>query len=76
MTPTAEQIAQEALRLSPDERVEIAERLLHSFSLAEREEIDRAWGEIAEARLDAYEAGKTTASPVEEVFARIWGPKS
>jgi len=73
MTPTAERIAQEALRLSHDEKVELAERLLLSLDPAEMAEIEREWGELAEARLDAYKAGKATAIPVEDVFARIWG---
>lgn len=71
MTSTAERITQEALRLSHDEKVELAERLLLSLDPAEMAEIERAWGEVAEARIDAYEAGKTTARPVEEVFADL-----
>jgi putative addiction module component (TIGR02574 family) len=76
MTPTAERIAEEALRLSPEERADLADRLIQSLDSAEQEEIGRALGELAEARIDAFEASGAKAIPIEEVFERIWGPKS
>lgn len=39
MTPAAEQIASQALRLDPADRAEIADRLLRSFDSAREDEI-------------------------------------
>jgi len=36
-----------------------------------RQEIDRAWAKETEDRIDAYDRGDITASPVEEVLKKI-----
>ena len=43
MTPTAERIAEEALRLSHDEKAELVDRLVASLGTAGGDEADRAW---------------------------------
>lgn len=71
MSPKADQILGEALRLSPLERAELVERLLASFSFPDRKRIDDLWAIEAEARIEAYECGKLGSRPASEVFARI-----
>lgn len=67
ITPLADQ----ALRLGPEERAELIEMLLASFDTAERKELDAAWAAEAEARLDAHLAGDLADAPATEVLARL-----
>ena len=49
----------------------LVDRLLESLNAPSREEIDRAWAEEAERRLDELDSGKVQAIPGEQVFANI-----
>ena len=71
MSASSEQILQQALGLSPDDRAEIVERLLASFQAPPDPLLDELWAREAEDRLDAYDRGELGAVPAEEVFARI-----
>jgi putative addiction module component (TIGR02574 family) len=71
MSSQAQQVLQEALKLSPMERADLVERILASFSFPERGAVDALWAAEAEDRIDAYERGELDARPAEEVFARI-----
>lgn len=71
MSPQADRILLDALRLSPLERAELIERLLASFSFPERKAIDDRWAVEAEDRIDAYDRGDIRSKPAAEVFARI-----
>ena len=71
MSPQADRILLEALKLSPLERAELVERLLTSFSFPDRTAVDERWAPEAEDRIDAYERGEVGSSPATEVFARI-----
>ena len=71
MSASSEQILQQALGLSPQDRAEIAERLLASFQTPPDPLLDELWAREAEERLDAYDRGELGAVPAEEVFARI-----
>jgi putative addiction module component (TIGR02574 family) len=62
-------VKHEALDLERDEREELVEALLSS--LAQSEEIDRAWMNEVQRRYDAYRAGKIRALDHEEVVARF-----
>ncbi len=53
MTPQSEQILREALDLPPMDRAELVEQILASFEFPARTDIDAAWGQEAEDRLDA-----------------------
>jgi putative addiction module component (TIGR02574 family) len=64
----AEELIQQALSRSPDERAVIAERLLSSLELSE---IDQLWALEAEDRLNAYERGEVEAIPAEEVHKTV-----
>jgi putative addiction module component (TIGR02574 family) len=71
MFANSEQILQQALALSPQDRAEIVERLLASFQVPPDPHLDELWAREAEDRLDAYDRGELGAVPAEEVFARI-----
>jgi putative addiction module component (TIGR02574 family) len=68
MSLTEEQIAEAALSLSPQARAELADRLLISLGGPEQAEIDRAWAEECERRIDDYDAGRVKGIPAEEVL--------
>lgn len=71
MSPQADRVLLDALKLSPLERAELVERLLASFSFPERKAIDERWAAEAEDRIDAYERGDLRSRSATEVFARI-----
>ena len=71
MSANSEQILQQALALSPEDRAQVVERLLASFQVPPDPQIDELWAREAEDRLDAYDRGELGAVPAEEVFARI-----
>ena len=68
MTPQSQQILKEALSLSPVERAELVEQIMASFSFPARKEIDAAWAQEVEDRLDAYDAGNIGTTPATERF--------
>lgn len=71
VSKNGEAVLTEALKLPPIERAELVERILASFTFADRGSIDAAWGAEVEERIDAYERGEMTGRPASEVFERI-----
>ena len=71
MTPQSQQILRDALDLPPIDRAELVEQILASFELPARRDIDAAWAQEAEDRIDAYERGEIGASPAGDVFREI-----
>jgi putative addiction module component (TIGR02574 family) len=57
------------LKLPPRKRAKIASRLLESLSPVSERAHAVAWSEEAEARITAYEAGKISAKPADQVLA-------
>ena len=70
MSELAEKLIQQALGLPPDERAELAERLLSSLE-PPLSAIDQLWAQEAEDRIDAFERGDIEAIPAEDVFNAI-----
>ena len=70
MPDTAEELAQRAKQLSPDEREWLVDALLESLNAPASAELDAAWAAEIERRLAGYDRGDVAAIPVEEVFAR------
>ena len=68
---STDQIRQAALALPEAERARLAEDLLASLDSASATEINAAWAREAEARIDAFDAGRIAARPAEEVFREI-----
>lgn len=62
------ELLQRALSLPPEERTELADRLLTSLDPAPDEKIDALWAELAERRLDAYERGEIKAVSAKDGF--------
>ena len=71
MTSQSHKILKEALDLSPIERAELVEQILASFDFPARKDIDAAWAQEAEDRIDAYERGEIGSSPSDEVLKEI-----
>lgn len=71
MTPQTQHILNEALGLSPVDRVELVEHIMASFDIPARKEVDAAWAQEAEDRLDAYDRGQIKTTPATDVFKDI-----
>ncbi len=68
MTATLQSIEAQALKLSPEERTELIERLIVSVAPPP---LSAAWQVEIERRISDMDAGRTQPIPAEEVFARI-----
>ena len=70
---TFERIAEEALKLPPEERANLAEKLEQSLPLAgfASPEIAQAWATEVAARIEGYERGETTAVSFDTAMERI-----
>ena len=68
MTATLQSIEAQALKLSPEERTELIERLIVSVAPPP---LSAAWQAEIERRISDMDAGRTQPVPAEEVFARI-----
>jgi putative addiction module component (TIGR02574 family) len=66
-------IAEEAGRLSAADRIKLVEHLLATLDKPDPE-IDRAWADESERRLDAYLRGETTARDAKDVLAKHLKP--
>ncbi|MDZ7717093.1 MAG: addiction module protein [Balneolaceae bacterium] len=62
-------ILNEALKMSPVERVEIVDQLLQSLDKPD-EKIDVLWKKEVENRIDAYEAGNAKTVSVQEMLEK------
>lgn len=73
MEITFENIAQAARQLPYDEKAALAQLLFEELGSGQfaSKEIEAAWIEESERRLDAYLRGEMTASPTDEVIARV-----
>lgn len=70
MSELADKIIQQALGLPPDERADVAERLLSSLE-PPRSAIDQLWAEETESRIDTDERGEIESIRAEDVFNAI-----
>jgi len=68
-----EEIAREALALSPEDRVYVADVLEQSLTGGEftTPEIAAEWALEIRKRIEAYDRGEVTAVPVDAAFERI-----
>ena len=65
---TIEQVENEALKLKPEARAELAEKLLRSLEDLSDEEIERLWAEEALRRDAELDAGTASIRDAEDVF--------
>lgn len=68
MSATLQSIEAEALKLSPEERTELIERLIVSVAPPP---LSVAWQAEIERRISDMDAGRAQSVPAEEGFARI-----
>jgi putative addiction module component (TIGR02574 family) len=68
MSQTVEQIEAQALGLSPEDRVRLADRLI--ASVFEDEAIESAWSAEVEKRIAEIDAGRAELIPASEAIAR------
>jgi putative addiction module component (TIGR02574 family) len=73
MTNRIASLTKEAEQLPAPERIRLIEHLLASLDKPEPE-IEAAWAEEAERRLDMYLSGETTARDSDEVLAKYLKP--
>ncbi len=64
-----------ALALAPDERAELADRLLVSLDTERQRRIDELWAEEAEDRIDAFERGEIGVVSAKEALETNKGAK-
>jgi putative addiction module component (TIGR02574 family) len=69
MSNELEIVEAQALKLSPKERAELADRLL--ASLFKDNEIEEAWAVEVERRIDEIESGRAKLIPAAEAIARV-----
>ena len=68
MTPLLKQLEEQARTLSPEERARLAETMLESLQ-SSNPEIDCAWAEEIESRVDAVDRGLIPTLSAADVFA-------
>ena len=69
MAKTVEQIRQDAMQLSDEDRLVLGEQLL--ATVPPEPGYEEAWTKEIEQRLRDFDEGRTTGIPAEEVFARL-----
>jgi putative addiction module component (TIGR02574 family) len=71
MSLTLEQVADQAMQLPPASRALLAERMVESLDITERDEIQRAWATEAIRRRDDVRSGHVQPIPAEDVLAEV-----
>lgn len=71
MTEKTQAIVEQALKLSPSERADVAEQLLVSLDDAVDSDVEKAWQEEVQQRLQQVERGEVKTIPWEEVQRRL-----
>jgi len=69
MSLTYQQVANEAMRLTPEERVDLAEKLW--ISVETPQAIAEAWDVEIERRIAQFDAGEVEAYPAEKVIEEL-----
>ncbi len=65
---STEELEVEALKLAPQERARLAEKLLESLENLSDDENARLWAEEAERRDQAWDVDPTMSRPAADVF--------
>jgi putative addiction module component (TIGR02574 family) len=64
----ASKLEAKALKLPPEQRARLAERLISSLDQASDPESEQLWVQEAERRLEELESGRVEAVPAERVI--------
>lgn len=70
MHATFEQIAADAMRLHPRDRVKLAQRLVSSLDPAVEKDVEGLWLIEAERRLEELRTGEATGIDAQEAFRK------
>jgi len=70
MSSLVEELSRQALALSPEERVRLAENLLATVHEVDAE-VEAAWDEEIKRRIAEIENGTARLIPADEVFAEV-----
>jgi putative addiction module component (TIGR02574 family) len=68
MADPASKLEAKALKLPPEERARLAERLISSLDQSSDPDSDQLWIRESERRLDELESGRVEAVPAERVI--------
>jgi putative addiction module component (TIGR02574 family) len=68
MSTDLKELEEKAMLLPPQERAELAERLIASLDRLEDAEYERLWAEEAARRYEEYQKGNISGRLAEEVF--------
>jgi putative addiction module component (TIGR02574 family) len=71
MTQKSQVVLHEALKLSPNERAEVVEQLIAGLEEAPESDVEQAWQEEVQRRLQQIERGEVKTVPWEEVQRRL-----
>lgn len=71
MTKAAQELLADALRLDTTERAKLAAELLASLDGEPEEDVEAAWAEEVERRMDEIESGAVKLVPWEDVKRRV-----
>ena len=71
MTAATTKLADKLLSLPCEDRIYLVDRLLKSLNAPSKEEVDKAWAEESERRIDELESGKVQTIPGEQIFREI-----
>ena len=71
MSSMLDSVAQDAMILPPDQRLELARQLLESVDTEPQFGAAAAWEEEIARRIEAFSPGESKAVPAGEVFARL-----
>jgi len=71
MTRPVEELLEQASELTPNDRAELAGRLLESIEEPPDADVEEAWAAEIERRMADYRAGRVTTIPWSEVRAHL-----
>ncbi|NGZ10795.1 MAG: hypothetical protein CV088_15645 [Nitrospira sp. LK70] len=71
MTQKSQVVLEEALKLSSNERAEVAERLIASLDEVPDADVEQAWQEEIQKRIQQIDRGEVKMIPWEEVQRRL-----
>jgi len=71
MTAATTKLADKLLSLPCEDRIYLVDKLLISLNAPSKEEVDKAWAEESERRIDEIESGNVQTIPGEQVFREI-----
>lgn len=71
MARALREVRDEALQLSPQDRLQLAQELNDSVLTPAQREIEEEWLDEADRRRETWAAERDVTKPAEEVFARL-----